>query len=304
MDALLKIQNIAVIDLGTNTFNLLIIKKTTSGYNEVYSEKVGVGLGLGGITKNIIVNNAILRGIDTLKHYKSICDKYHVSEIFAFGTSAIRNATNKEDFLAQVANHTGIIIHVISGEIEANYIFAGVLSGLPKLNNYLIMDIGGGSTEFIHANYSKIKAAQSFEIGVARIFQNMQFADPFTEKDCQKIEDYLEKKVGSFFDAVTVSVLVGASGSFETLYELIHNTEYPNGKYSTFSKTEIQKELDSIIQSTFAEREKNKHIIPIRKKMIPIAAVKIRWIIRKLNIQKIIISPYSLKEGIIAEVIN
>ena len=96
--------------------------------------------------------------------------------------------------------------------------------------------------------------------------------------------------------------MIGASGSFETFYELLSNKDYPEHEYVYLPKAALMAQLERIIYSTKAEREIDDRIIPIRKKMAPIAAVKIRWIIRKLNIQKIIISPYSLKEGVIDEV--
>ena len=297
-------KRIAVIDLGTNTFNLLIVDKSDSGFIEVFGTKVGVGLGLGGINQNRIQEDAIERALTTLLAYKSKCEEHKVVEIIAYGTSAIRNAENKQDFLNQVERATGIEIRVISGNREAELIYNGVNLGLEVNEPFLIMDIGGGSTEFILGDRNQFMEAASFEIGAARIFQSIPCSDPFTEEDCTKIESYLDAGVGDFFHQINVRMLIGASGSFETFYELLANKRYPAHTYVTLNLNDLMSILDSIIFSTRADREKDDRIIPIRKEMAPIAAVKIRWIIRKLGIQSVMISPYSLKEGVLSELIN
>lgn len=295
-------KRIAIIDLGTNTFNLLIIDKSINSFKEVYSTKVGVGLGLGGINENRIHPDATIRAIETLKRYKDKATDLGVEEIVAFGTSAIRNARNREDFIQQVKSAVGIDVEVVSGEREAELIYKGVTIGLKDSGSFIVMDIGGGSTEFIFGNKHKLHTSASFEIGASRIYQAFDFSDPYTPENCKKIERYLENGVGDFFETIQTEQLIGASGSFETFYELLSNKEYPANEYVYLPKTELMAQLERIIYSTKAEREKDDRIIPIRKKMAPIAAVKIQWIIRKLNIQKIIISPYSLKEGVINEV--
>ncbi len=297
-------KRIAIIDLGTNTFNLLVVEKEGSGFTEVYATKVGVGLGLGGINDGIIREDAIQRGMETLHQYKAKCQALAVDRIAAFGTSAIRNASNKQAFIDKVKNEIGIDVEVISGQQEAQLIYKGVRTGLKLPEPFLIMDIGGGSTEFILGDKNQLIEAVSFEMGAARIFQAFSFSDPLTHADCDQITNYLNAAVGDFFNRINITHLVGASGSFETFYELLSDMPYPRNQYVSVSRVDLLAELERIIGSTMAQRELDDRIIPIRKKMAPIAAVKIRWIMRKLNIEKITISPYSLKEGVIDGLLN
>lgn len=294
-------KRVAIIDLGTNTFNLLIIEQSNNGIKKVFHTKVGVGLGLGGINKNQIHAVAAARGIETLKSYKQIAIEHNVDKIVAFGTSAIRNAQNNVAFIEQVKKEVGITIEVVSGKREAELIYKGVTLDFKENSSFLVMDIGGGSTEFIFSTNGVLTLSESFEIGASRIYQGFKFSDPYTADNCRVIEDYLEKGVGNFFDSIETDHLIGASGSFETFYELMRNKDYPENEYVYLPKAELLAQLERIIYSTIAEREMDDRIIPIRKKMAPIAAIKIRWIIRKLNIQKITISPFSLKEGVISE---
>ena len=138
-------------------------------------------------------------------------------------------------------------------------------------------------------------------IGVSRIYQHFPCSDPLTAANIKDIEDWLEEKSDGFFDGKEENILIGASGSFETFYELIHNEPFPEKiKSVEISVHYLFECLDEIITSTQSERDLNEWIIPIRKKMAPIAAVKTRWVLNKLNIKKVYISPCSLKEGALA----
>lgn len=289
----------AIIDLGTNTFNLLIVEATEDGWKSIYTTKVGVGLGLGGINESRLADDAMDRGVQTLREYQKKCRELDADQIQLFATSAIRNASNREVFLNRVQDELGLTIEVVSGEREAQLIYDGVSSGYDFSQVGLIMDIGGGSTEFILADSNGPIKARSFEIGVSRIYQLFDYSDPLTQEDEQKIEAYLKEKTGTFFDDMKVTELIGASGSFETFYELSTRSKFPDQEYVQLEVDHMMRSLEHIIESTQAERDQNDWIIPIRKKMAPIAAIKIRWIIQKLGITHVTISPFSLKEGVI-----
>jgi exopolyphosphatase / guanosine-5'-triphosphate,3'-diphosphate pyrophosphatase len=296
-------KKIAIIDLGTNTFNLLIIEIDGNERRRLHSKKVGVALGMGGINDGQITIEASSRAIITLKEYKQKCTEMGVDEIKCFATSAVRSASNRDHFLQAVKDEVELTIKVVSGQEEANLIYQGVSSGYTFEENALIMDIGGGSTEFIWADSGGIKKARSFEIGVSRIFQLYEFQDPYSEADVAKVENYLTDQIGDFFKDIQSEILIGASGSFETFYELYYQRPFPDNVYMEMQREQFESAVGRIIASTRMERDINEFIIPIRKKMAPIAAIKIRWIIRKLDINKIIISPYSLKEGVIQSII-
>jgi exopolyphosphatase/guanosine-5'-triphosphate,3'-diphosphate pyrophosphatase len=288
----------AVIDLGTNTFNLLIAEVNGRGLDIIHSEKEGVALGMGGINKNVLAPDAFERGIDTLTRFKKVCEEFGVNEIRGIGTSALRDASNSGQFIDQVQQNLGIKIDIVSGHKEAELIYHGVKWTYDFTEPAVIMDIGGGSTEFIFADANGINDLISLNIGVSRIYQHFRFSDPMTAEDVQSVEIWLEEKANGFFDGKQEHILIGASGSFETFYELIHNEPFPSKlKAVEISVNYLRECLDQIIASTQAERDANDWIIQIRKKMAPIAAVKVRWVMNKLNIRRTYISPCSLKEG-------
>jgi exopolyphosphatase/guanosine-5'-triphosphate,3'-diphosphate pyrophosphatase len=293
-------KRIAVIDLGTNTFNLLIADVTKEEIEVIHSEKDGVALGMGGLNEGVITADAILRAIKTMQHFNKMCEVHFVDEIRAFGTSAIRSSINGKDFVHLIEKETGIQVDIISGEQEAKFIYEGVRWTYDFTETSMVMDVGGGSTEFIFADESGIKDLISLNIGVSRIFQELELNDPLTPTDCQKVEKWIEDRAGEFINSKRCDTLVGASGCFETFYEMIYKKSFPSVTDAIeLSINDLNAVLDKIIFSSQAERDNNPHIIPIRRKMAPIAAVKTKWVLSKLGIKKVVVSPCSLKEGVL-----
>jgi exopolyphosphatase/guanosine-5'-triphosphate,3'-diphosphate pyrophosphatase len=293
------VKRIGIIDIGTNTFNLLVVDKKSDGFEKVFSTKVGVGLGLGGINEGRISQDAMMRGLETLRDYLVKCKRLEVVEVSAFATSAVRDASNKQEFLEMVKDELDLGIEVISGDREAELIYEGVKMGYPFREPALIMDIGGGSTEFIFASSTEVLKTFSFNIGTSRIYQLFEYEDPYSKENVEQVIQFLEQKTKGFFEEIETDILIGASGSFETFYAILKQAEYPENEFEDMESNRLMKVLDEMIHSTIEEREKNELIIPIRKKMAPIAAIKIRWIMEKLNIKTLTISPYAMKEGVI-----
>jgi exopolyphosphatase/guanosine-5'-triphosphate,3'-diphosphate pyrophosphatase len=291
----------ALSDLGTNTFNLMIADIDAAGLiHVIHSEKEGVALGMGGIHENRLAEDAIDRAVACLLRYKKQCELHGVSAIRAIGTSAIRDAYNRSELIDRVASETGIHIEVITGLEEAQLIYRGVHQTMPFGDSALIMDIGGGSTEFILANDKGLLAMESFNIGVSRIYQQFTFSDPMSQADILALESYLEEACGTYLRQLNTIKLIGASGSFETFFELMHEKPFhAKGRAVEVDFSHFIDMLEKIIASSQVERDENPHIIDIRKRMAPLAAIKTRWVLRQLAVKQVFISPYSLKEGAI-----
>ena len=268
----------------------------------MHTEKVGVSLGMGGINDRQISGDAFERGIHALVSFKEKCDDFRIRHIIAIGTSALRDAKNREDFLEQAHQKTGIRIQIISGDREAELIYKGVKWSFDFQEPGMIMDIGGGSTEFILADAEGLIEKKSFNIGVSRIYQELTFSDPYTKQDILNIKNWLNEKTEGFFTSRSCGILIGASGSFETFYEMIHHEEFRETIGSLeFRMDELKKTLQWVIHSTQQERDEHPYIIPIRRKMAPIAAVKTEWVIEQLQVQRTFVTPFALKEGILYE---
>jgi exopolyphosphatase/guanosine-5'-triphosphate,3'-diphosphate pyrophosphatase len=289
----------ALIDLGTNTFNLMIADVDAAGLiHVIHSEKEGVALGMGGIHENRLTDDAIDRAVACLGRYVFTCHERGVTDIRAIGTSAIRDAENRSELINRVQEELGLNIEVISGLAEAQLIYRGVHQTMDFEESGVIMDIGGGSTEFILADEDGVIDMDSFNIGVSRIYELFQFSDPMSPEDILSLENYLESACGSFLRSLNSHILIGASGSFETFFELLHERPFTaQGRAHEVQYEHFMEMLERIIASSQAERDENPHIIAIRKRMAPLAAIKTRWVMRQLKAKRIFISPFSLKEG-------
>jgi exopolyphosphatase/guanosine-5'-triphosphate,3'-diphosphate pyrophosphatase len=301
---------VAVMDLGTNTFHLLIAHGDAADPEELYHTTVPVRLGEGGINNGIIQPAAYQRGVDTMIQFHERIQELQAVQVIAIATSALRNAANGKDFIAEVKTKTGIKIETITGDREAKYIYEGVKAGkcLSKQNS-LILDIGGGSVEFILGNENEIIWKQSFEIGAARMLDKFHKMDPIREASILEMNNYLEQILPSFFEAakgVEIANIIGSSGAFETFAEVIelqkgHEFELKKNRKYKFDPQEFTNITDWLITSSHQDRERTKGIIPIRVDMIVSASLITRFVMKKLGVSEVLMSTYSLKEGVLAE---
>ena len=300
----------AIIDLGTNTFHLLIVE----GSETLFKSSIAAKIGMGGISQGMISEEGIQRALVVLKNFRETIDSQSVSleNVFATGTSAIRNAGNKEEFIERVLNETGIKIKVISGEEEAELICLGVKQAMEIPETSMIIDIGGGSVEFIICNDEKIFWKQSFEIGGQRLMDKFMKSDPISMRSVQMMDDFFREKLLPLANAChqyAPKVLIGSSGSFDTLIDM----QYIKDKGQLPATDEIAFEYslpafyrayDELIFKNHTERMQIPGMIELRVDMIVVAMCLIRFVIQTLDIQRIRISGYALKEGIMAKILK
>lgn len=303
---------IAVIDLGTNTFHILIAQTNLDSVEVLHREKVAVKIGEGGINAQLIIEEAKARAIAALRHFKKVADAYGVSEIHATATSAIRNASNSTEITEKIYQETGIRVRVISGEEEAELIYEGVKKAL-RLNKEksLIMDIGGGSVEFIIADDHQSYYRQSFEIGAQRLLDLFHHHDPMLPEEVDRLELYLQEKLQPLKAAIALHAprtLIGSSGSFETLSDIYCEE---NGVVRHPDATEypltIESFYDIFQELLLKDREERLSIpgmIPLRVDMIVVACCLIRHVLTAYTIGNIRVSAYALKEGLLNHVIQ
>ncbi len=306
-------MRIAVIDLGTNTFNLVIADHNKSYYTIIHQDKFPVKLGEGGINQNIIQPVPFWRGIDNIEKILSIIKSFSVNKIHAFATSAIRDAANGNQFVTTVNKLFHLKINVVTGNKEAELIYLGVKSALSiGKKNALIMDIGGGSTEFIIANDDEIFWKKSYKLGAARLLGKFEAPEPITTASLMAIESYLKTELKSLTKAIekySVHELIGSSGSFDTFAEMIcyqfYSADLLEGKTSfEYRINDLFDIHQQLLNSTREKRLKMKGLIAMRVDMIVIASIFTQYIIQQYDIKKVRLSTYSLKEGVLYKMIQ
>ena len=304
---------IGVIDLGTNTFNLVIAEIQHDNYRVIHKKKISVKLGEGGISKDFIAPIPFQRGLDALRIYKGILRSMSVDCFYAVATSAIRSAHNGSEFVEKVKSELQININVIDGDTEADLIYRGVRQAIdlgekPKL----IIDIGGGSTEFIIANRQEDFWRKSYQIGAARILEIFLPNDPITIEDVNDIDthlfDTLEEMI-QMCEAYEIDSIVGSSGSFDTLAEMISfnkvsRTSWDKESFYAFDFDDYSEVQRLIYSSTLQERLKMKGLDPMRADMIVVSIIIINFLLNRLPLNHMYLSSYALKEGLIKSLIN
>jgi exopolyphosphatase/guanosine-5'-triphosphate,3'-diphosphate pyrophosphatase len=309
-------MRIAVIDLGTNTFNLLIVDLgEDQRYKILYNNKLPVKLGKRGIDKKEIRPDAITRGLNALERHLQTIGEYKVEKTYAFATSAIRSARNGDQFVKLAKQRCGIDIEIINGEREAELIYYGVKQAV-KLSSekVLILDIGGGSNEFIIADKDTIFWKKSYPLGVARLLSKFKPSDPISIEEIEYISNYLEERLSDLFEEFRkhkIHTLVGASGSFETIVAMIRADDPSFESETSISPESVNIDLtdfenlyQKLINSTLKERKQMKGLESMRLEMIVVATLIIKFIMQKLKINHMVQSNFALKEGVVYEILN
>lgn len=293
----------AVIDLGTNTFHLIIAEVTPASINVLYKTNEPVRLGQGRINEHLIIPEAFDRGIHTLKQFKQEIEKYDVEVIKAIATSAVRSAENGADFVNAAKKEAGITIEVVSGNEEAGYIFNGVKATGAIKGSSLIMDIGGGSTEFIICDGAHILWKKSYNIGAARLMQAYFKSDPISEHDRLAITAKLDSELTALKAACQIhrpQQLIGSAGAFETFAGMLYEDLDLNVvKSAPIDLSRYQNLATALISSTHSERAQMPNLIKLRVDMIVIAAILTNYVISHCNIKSLSLSTYDLKMGVL-----
>ena len=304
-------SRIGILDLGTNTFNLLIAEKDKNGEPVfIYTKELPVEIGKGGIHKREITAEATQRAIKALHTHRLKMDEFDLEEYYAFATSAVRDAENGKEFVHKMHVETGIKIKVLSGDEEAGWIYEGVkhASVLGKEHS-LIMDIGGGSTEFVIADEKEIFWKKSYPLGVSRLYEIFYTADPIIHKKA-KVEVHISTMLNDMFEAAKIFKpieLIGSSGSFDSFAEMIIRRTSSGEKAVNgyeYPLNEFEKLYNDLIVSTVEERLQMPGLVQMRAPMFAYSAILTHLTLHRLSLNRMRLSRYAMKEGIAGDLLG
>jgi exopolyphosphatase/guanosine-5'-triphosphate,3'-diphosphate pyrophosphatase len=303
---------IAVIDCGTNTFNLLIAKVTGNEFKFEFHTKIPVSLGQGGIDKGILSEPAFERGINALIDFKKIADEWNVEKIVAMGTAALRDASNGKSFIQTCKEKTGITIELIEGEREAELIWKAARNCVQLNGKYLVMDIGGGSNEFIIADHEKIYWKKSYRLGLSRLKETFRFSNDPSEKEIHELAFYLESQMEDLFGTCLeygIETLIGTAGTFDTYASIFSyketGTDFDiDNKSMKFDSTALLGFCREFTTLPKNKRDAVEGIPQFRKEFMIYATLLTQVVMEKCIIKSTYLSTYALKEGILIESFN
>ncbi len=296
----------AALDLGTNTFHLLIAAADGAGtFRECYRERRYVKLASDGIER--ISPRAWQRALDALTHFRRVIDRYDCAEVRAIGTAGLRAASNAVDFLDAIRREAALEVEVIDGQREAELIFKGTRLAVPMQpdRRYLIMDIGGGSVEFIICDGEKMYWAQSFPIGVAVLRRRFHRCEPIGPDEVVALRAFLDEQLEPLKVAIAAHggplSLVGASGTFDVLAHALA-AQWVGPHARRVPTRAIAPLVERTLNATLEERLAMPEIPAERADMISVAFVLLQHVLALLpEREEVLVSDYALKEGMVAE---
>lgn len=289
----------AVIDLGTNTFHLLIFSRSgaLAPIQPVFKRRIFVKLAEEGI--DWIGPSAADRALAAMQQFADLLRERGIQDVKAIGTAAMRRAGNSEVVLQNIRAQTGIEVEVISGMQEAQFIADGVQSACSgQETKAMIMDIGGGSVEFILMNFTQLSWMVSLPIGVGILYNKFHCNDPIGPDEEKALRDFLAKELIDVKDKLLkhqVKHLIGASGTFDVIADLF---SLPQSTYAEMKPSQITETLSDLTKMTIAERNKHPAIPDSRVDMIVVAVILIQEVLALNHFERLGISKYALKEGL------
>ncbi|HTY10282.1 MAG TPA: Ppx/GppA phosphatase family protein [Bacteroidota bacterium] len=307
-------KNLAAIDVGTNSLHLLVaeVSPESGNFKILEREKEIVRLGSGSTDMKYLAGNAVERAIHALRRFRMIADSYHAS-IRAIATSAVREALNQDEFLRLVKTEAGIKIEVASGFEEARLIHLGVLQALPIFKKrHLMLDIGGGSTEFLFGYQRNILYTNSLKIGAVRLTQRFFEDGVASSKSIRDCRQYVRGMLSPIARAArknSYEVAVGTSGTITNIAHIIRLRRDEESESSinnfTFTDDEVSEVAERILERHDPDdRTEIDGLDPARADIVVAGVIILEEAFRALGIKRMTISEYALREGIILDTIE
>ena len=296
-------MTLAIIDLGTNIFHLRIVKMQADGsFLELFRRSQFIKLAADGI--GTIGPEPFQRGLACIQEYAQILLQHRVDQTRAIGTAAMRTASNGPAFIQAVKETTGLDITLIDGDQEAHYIHRGVEQAVQfGADKQLIMDIGGGSVEFIIADLDEVYWAQSFPVGMAVLYRNFHQSDPIRPAEIAELRAFLSRQLTSLQAALNqfeVTDLVGTRGTFDVLVAQFSTTK--QGPHCSILPIEqLPSFFSKVTQASQVERSMMPEIPADRIDMIVVGMLLIQFVLELTGVPRILVSDFDVKEGVLAE---
>ena len=297
-------MQVAALDLGTNTFHLLLAETEGEKYFVQDRYKFTVHLGREFSEKRRISAAAERRAAIALQHFASTLRQARPLRTMAVATAAFRMAENGEATAQRLQSETGITFRIISGEEEAELIYEGIRSDLPKDNLCLCLDIGGGSTECSIADSERIHWTRSFDVGAQGLLHRFLKADPMPFASQEQLRAELREQLATLLSALRQhkpSCLLGSSGTFTTLYSMYAEKQSLSSlrRAKGISPAVLKTVYEPLFLLPREERLQLPGMSPTRVDMLVLGALIVDFLTQQYTFEKVIVSAYGLKEGVL-----
>ena len=302
---------LASIDIGSHTARLLVCQKTgsTKGIRPLLRKRAYIRLAedFTSQAKRAIQPEATERALKALGEFASIAEKMGVENVRAACTGVVREAENRDDFLNQIFERTGIQAHVLSGEEEARLTARGVMYALGVQDRVSrIFDLGGVSTEFIYGEQD-LQKTQSLPLGAMVLTQRYLVSEPPGEEEMSALEQDVDDVLNRAFPEGHLEgdgLVVGTGGTVTTLGAMLHHmdTEEISPKRMnglTLRREQLEDLFERLKAMTFDERLKLRGLDRGRADVIPAGCAVVLRILRFFKAREMVVSLSDLLEGMV-----
>jgi exopolyphosphatase / guanosine-5'-triphosphate,3'-diphosphate pyrophosphatase len=305
-DAVGNPVRLCVVDLGTNSFHGLVVDVYANGtFKALDRIKELVRLGEQGLAQRRLPEAAIERAIGALRRIRLLADGWGVTDYFLCATSAIREAENGGDFIERVRAETGLHVQAITGDLEAQLIYEGVRRAVDLERPALLIDIGGGSTEFTVATGDEVLFQSSLKLGAARMAERFINTDPVDRSDFKEMRAHFREMLGPVFAAArqyNVREVVGSSGTVENLAQawvnrygdpvrsIVHQ-DIPGPGMRRITKKVMVSDRDGRLAMSGIDAKRVDQVVA--------GAMLLDVVLKDLEIERIRVSPNALREGMV-----
>lgn len=304
---------LAGIDIGTNTLRLLIAEIGPALYREIESDRRITRLGQDLDRAGVLSRDARERSIEALAGFSARIKQHAARQVAAVGTSALRKASNSQEFIAEVKQRTGLEIRVIPGEDEARLTLLGVSRALRSmssgetspLSSALVIDIGGGSTEVIITHPGGEHIATSLPLGAVYLTERFIHHDPPSGEELERLRRSVRVALDQqsvLFRPGSASVFVGTAGTITTLAAMDLNlAAYDADRInrSVLTRSAIEAMVRTLSESTLKERRDMPGLERGREDIILAGAIVTQEIMERFGFSTILVSDWGLREGIV-----
>ena len=304
---------LAAIDIGTNSIHLLIARPTGNNRFEVIDrEKEVVRLGSGSGDMKRLAPDAMERGLDTLRRFQQVAAS-RGADVYAVATSAVREAENRSEFVRRAKDEAGVRVAVISGAEEARLIRLGALQAVPAYDQrHLIIDIGGGSTEFVIGEGDVVLDARSLKLGAIRLTERFGLSGAVKRKALQECRQFIRSylaPVARMTTSLGFEVVIGSSGTIVNLAEMARAARGEPPLRQVSGATIGAEDLADVIEvleacASVEERMAVPGLDPKRADIVLGGALVLEQAFAFLGIEEMIVSDFALREGVLLDALR
>ncbi len=301
---------LCAIDIGTNSLHMVIVEVTAAlAFRTLSSQKELTQLGRESLVKHVLTRPAMSHTLSVLGRYLKVAQSFECDQILAYATSAVRESTNGGDFIQLAKEQLGLDVRIISSQEEARLIYLAVRQAINfELGAALVVDIGGGSAEFILANYDKPLMLESRKLGASRLTQEFLVDDPPTKPQIKSVRKHIRQILSPLLRRIAKLgplQFVGTSGTMENIASMcaaLHGQEASRDRIAgVITREDFDLIYRRISRMSLRQRQGVPGLDPARAFQIVAGCALVAYLFEQLEISKIEICDRAMREGMIID---